>query len=182
MQTVSQPAGNTVVPLTGYSNMYIGYSNTNSGYFDGRIDDVKVFDRPLLAEEIGQEYQNGDLMAHWALDEKQSATTAYDDTLRGNNGTNSGATIDQPGQVNTAYDFNGSTSYVSVPCMNYSQLTISAWLYWDPAHGSNAESICGGLVLEPQRAGSAGLRPAVRFKQQSIEFDLITQNSNGVKS
>ena len=40
-------------------------------------------------------------MAHWAFDEKQVTTTAYDDTLRGNNGTNSGATIDQPGQVNT---------------------------------------------------------------------------------
>ena len=54
VQTVSQPAGNTVVPLTGYNNMYIGYSNTNSGYFDGRIDDVKVFDRPLTAEEIAR--------------------------------------------------------------------------------------------------------------------------------
>ena len=97
VQTVSQPAGNTVVPLTGYNNMYIGYSNTNSGYFDGLIDDVKVFDRPLTAEEISQEYQNGDLMAHWALDEKQSATTAYDDTLRGNNGTNNAASINQTG-------------------------------------------------------------------------------------
>ena len=27
-RTVSQPAGNTVVPLTGYSNMYIGYSTS----------------------------------------------------------------------------------------------------------------------------------------------------------
>ena len=36
--------------------MYLGYSTTNNGYFDGLIDDVKVFDRPLSAVEIAQQY------------------------------------------------------------------------------------------------------------------------------
>ena len=59
-----------MVPLTGYSNMYIGYSNANTAYFDGRIDDVRVYDRPLSVDG-GRPAQcvNGLEIAHWKLDE-----------------------------------------------------------------------------------------------------------------
>ena len=66
------------------------------------------------------------------------------DSYNGYNGTNNGATVGQPGKINTAYAFNGSTSYVAVPCMNYDQLTISAWFYRDAKDTVNADAIWGG--------------------------------------
>ncbi|KKR14759.1 MAG: hypothetical protein UT43_C0017G0030, partial [Parcubacteria group bacterium GW2011_GWC1_39_29] len=52
--------GNTVVPLTGVSacteKMNIGYSCVNNGYFNGRLDDVRLYNRALSAGEIAQLY------------------------------------------------------------------------------------------------------------------------------
>ena len=51
-------AGNTVVPLATttveacYTYMKIGYSCVNNGYFNGRIDDVRLYNRALSAGEI----------------------------------------------------------------------------------------------------------------------------------
>lgn len=39
-----------------YSNIYIAYSGSNDEYFDGYIDDVKIFDRALTLEEVNSNY------------------------------------------------------------------------------------------------------------------------------
>lgn len=43
----TRTAGSTVVPFVAYPDMRIGYSRVNSGYFDGLIDDVAMWSRPL---------------------------------------------------------------------------------------------------------------------------------------
>ena len=63
-----------------------------------------------------------------------------------------------------------------------SQLTISAWLYWDPATGSNAESIFGGWYWDSNVQNEQGYDLRFAAGSSSVEFNLITQNSNGVKS
>ncbi|MCC6220847.1 MAG: LamG domain-containing protein [Deltaproteobacteria bacterium] len=50
--TVSHPAGNVIVPLTSYPDMRIGYSRVNNGYFNGKIDEVRIYNRALTESEI----------------------------------------------------------------------------------------------------------------------------------
>ena len=49
-------AGNTIVPLAAYTDMRIGHSRVNNGYFNGTIDDLKVYSRAISEEEITDLY------------------------------------------------------------------------------------------------------------------------------
>ena len=63
-------AGNTVVPLATttagacYTYMKIGYDCVNNGYFNGRIDDVRLYNRALSGAEIAQLYNMGQTQFH----------------------------------------------------------------------------------------------------------------------
>ncbi|TVM03181.1 MAG: hypothetical protein CV087_06635, partial [Candidatus Brocadia sp. WS118] len=54
----THPAGNTIVPLTLYSDMRIGHSRVNNGYFKGMIDGVRLYNRALSDEEVQDIYNN----------------------------------------------------------------------------------------------------------------------------
>ncbi|OOP55538.1 MAG: hypothetical protein AYP45_14255 [Candidatus Brocadia carolinensis] len=56
VSTQTHPAGNVIVPLTSYSDMRIGYSRVNKGYFNGKIDDVRLYNQALSAQEIQNLY------------------------------------------------------------------------------------------------------------------------------
>jgi len=57
VSTTTHTAGNTIVPLTSYSNMKIGYG-VNTGYFDGKIDEVKIYRKALSATEVDDLYDS----------------------------------------------------------------------------------------------------------------------------
>ncbi|MBV6518232.1 MAG: hypothetical protein DCC43_07945 [Candidatus Brocadia sp.] len=52
VHTLLHGAGNTIVPLTLYSDMRIGYSRVNNGYFRGAVDEVRLYSRALTNQEI----------------------------------------------------------------------------------------------------------------------------------
>ena len=52
VNTQTHPAGNTVAPLTAYSDMRMGYSRVNAGYFNGVLDDVRLYKRALTDQEV----------------------------------------------------------------------------------------------------------------------------------
>lgn len=54
--TQTHPVGNTIVPLTSYPDMRVGYSRVNKGYFSGIIDDVRLYNRALSSQEIQNLY------------------------------------------------------------------------------------------------------------------------------
>ncbi|MCK6470068.1 MAG: LamG domain-containing protein, partial [Candidatus Brocadia sinica] len=56
VNTRNHPAGNTVVPLTLYSDMKIGQSMISNGYFNGKIDGVKIYNRVLTDQEVQDLY------------------------------------------------------------------------------------------------------------------------------
>src|SRR3989344_5147390 len=65
------------------------------------------------------------LVGYWKLDET-SGTTATD-SAGTNNGAVTGA-IWTTGKLNNALSFNGTSNYVSVPRMNYEEITVSGWV------------------------------------------------------
>lgn len=116
------------------TNTVLGsHGNGGTGYWlTGAIDDARVYDRALSASEIAELYG---FVGHWKLNHT-SGTTATDSTVFAQNGTVTGGaswTTDCGG--NGAFDFDGSTKYISITNASHLQptetLTIAAWIKAD---------------------------------------------------
>jgi hypothetical protein len=112
-------------------NASIATAHSAGIYFNGKIDDVRVYERALSAEEIQELYPEGlsGPIAHWKFDEG-SGTTAYD-SAGGNHGTIYGAGWTD-GQIDGALSFDGDGDYVDLGNDNSLKpplpVTLSAWI------------------------------------------------------
>ncbi|HVC35905.1 MAG TPA: LamG domain-containing protein [Candidatus Dormibacteraeota bacterium] len=130
---------------TAASNLFIGGETIDNGstfraYFSGSISDLHAYNRPLSVAEVTALYNQYDSKSNTANGEsglvgwwKMQGNTK-DSSPYGNNGTNNGATLttDRKGAANSAYSFNGSSTYIDVPnstSLNISTaITLSAWV------------------------------------------------------
>ncbi len=115
-------------------NDWIGYKPDNNGAFNGIIDEIRIYNRALSAEEIKAHYDaltgsapaappmqkptvstvsDEGLLAEWHFDEG-SATVLRDSSGYGNDGTIHGATW-TTGISGTALQFDGVNDHVVVP-------------------------------------------------------------------
>ncbi|MBK7557559.1 MAG: T9SS type A sorting domain-containing protein [Chitinophagaceae bacterium] len=105
-----------------------GYNGCNGG-FNGKVDEIKVFDRPITAGEIQKMYNQSatDMVAYYPFN-----GNANDESGNDNNGVVTGAslTTDRFGNSNKAYNFNGANNFISVadnPDLFSDELTLSWW-------------------------------------------------------
>jgi hypothetical protein len=118
-------------------NLQIGRSSYFGNYFDGLIDEVKIYDYALTPYQIAQEYNGGAPVGYWSFDEKEG-TTAHDKTENLNHGTLtnmdpatdwlSGSDCKQGGCL----DFDGSDDYVLInknraDLISGNNFTVSWW-------------------------------------------------------
>ncbi len=124
------------------------FGNADSDYFNGLIDDVRIYNRALSATEIARLYRIGlgstanrtstsldkGLVGHWTFDGADigsSGIIAKDRSGNNNNGTITGA-APASGRVGQALSFDSSTDTVlvgdSVSLDITGQLTMSAWV------------------------------------------------------
>jgi len=122
------------IPDSIYNNsqpLYIGYDTDKDAYFDGIIDDVRLYGRVLSAGEIedlyGQEPDDG-LVGRWRFDEG-GGSIAYD-SAGDNDGTIYGAQW-ADGILDGALEFDGASDYVDVASSEELKLNsagaISVW-------------------------------------------------------
>ncbi len=114
-------------------DLYIGareISGTGADCWNGFIDDVRIYNRALSADEIRYLYNRKGPVGWWKFDEG-SGSTAYDSSGNGNNGTIYNATS-ASGKINSALNFDGDGDYVSVSdssTLNITkEITVSAWI------------------------------------------------------
>ncbi|GEM_PF-3174863 len=94
----------------------IGSYNRSARFFDGAIDEVKVYSRTLSPGEIMREYHRGCLVGYWKFEEF-SGETAYDSSGMGHHGT----LLNGPGRVTSlpplgqALQLDGYDDYVTIP-------------------------------------------------------------------
>ena len=131
----------------------IGRGCFTSRYFPGSIDDVRIYNRALSAQEVQQLYALGSaniahsntvtlqtgLVGYWPLD---GGTTSWKtDTTQDVSGSgNTGALVNMstttspvPGKIGGALKFNGSTQYINLGTpsslnITGSAVTVSAWV------------------------------------------------------
>lgn len=143
------------------SNFLVG---SRSGiYFFGSIDEVRVYNRALLATEIADLYSesshatindsrnsiltNG-LVGQWSFNGPDvSGTTAYDRSGQGNNGTLTNGPSVIPGKIGQALSFNGLSPIGSIVTLGdplslrlTGGMTLSAWVNPTRLAGTGAET------------------------------------------
>ena len=140
-------------------NTTIGRFGSASGqYFNGLIDEVRVYNRALSAEEIRYHYNRGGPVAQWSFNEGEGRT-AYDSTDNNNDGTlqlapagntaTSSAWVagNPPAGGGSALNFDGVDDYVNITDTTGSILDISgsmslgAWVYPRSFPSSDAATI-----------------------------------------
>src|SRR3989338_2162175 len=117
--------------------------------FTGSIDDVRIYNRALSADEIKRLYRIGGtlklgssqaqntgsltkgLVGYWSFDESTHGTTSVAD-LSGNN--NRGFMINGPqkaiGKIGQGLSFDGTDDYVATANIVVSNYTLSAWIVY----------------------------------------------------
>lgn len=121
-------------------NMGIGCYNGHhprAHYFDGQIDDFRVYSKVISESEINSLYSEGG----WQPGELNGLVASYslngdvsDDTGNGNDGEPYGPTPteDRFGNQESAYQFDGVDDYIQLPTQQLSQISegsFSCWFY-----------------------------------------------------
>jgi hypothetical protein len=165
-----------------------GTGTCNERFFDGSVDEVRVYDRVLSVGEISTLYKSGEskinasqnnisgsslnngLVGIWSFNSKDLSDKVYDRSGNGNDGyVNGRATSTQKtiGKVGQALDFDGTADYVylGTPASLFptSAITISAWIRPDQlASASQIVSNDDALTISNQmRTQGTGLRCSI---------------------
>jgi hypothetical protein len=118
----------------------LGAESDGGNPFDGKIDDIRIYNRALSTDEVSKLYQttapaqpvDTSLVNYWTFDRSDTVgTTAIDRGRKGLNGTTTGTTK-TIGKVGQGLSFNGtsdSISLVSTPISDFSQPnSVCLWL------------------------------------------------------
>ncbi|MBV6518478.1 MAG: hypothetical protein E3K33_00975 [Candidatus Brocadia sp.] len=183
VRTFTHPAGNTVVPLSFYPDMRIGHSRINHGYFNGVIDDVRLYNYALNDQEIKSLYNafTDDLQARYALDEG-AGTIAGDSSGNGNHGEVSGGAAWTTGQTGNGLGFDGVDDSVTIPRINNDEVSVCAWFYKNANDTAQNDAIFGGFRNSSDVQRREGF--ALRFppgNPDTLQFLLVTQDGSGTR-
>ena len=132
----------------------IGGNTIWGEYFAGRIDEVRIYNRPLAATEISRDMNAAivsGLVAAYGFEEASGAT-ATDTSGKANNGTVAGAARTASGRFGRALSFDGANDWVTVPdaaSLDTTRVTVEAWVYPTALSGWRTAVLkeqAGGLV------------------------------------
>ncbi|MBI5360465.1 MAG: DUF2341 domain-containing protein [Planctomycetes bacterium] len=141
---------------TGTGPLLIGRQGEYAGgeYWDGNIDEVKIYNRALTADEISMRYGSG-LAGSWHFSEG-SGTTAADMSGNNNNGTVTGSTAWVTGRFGSALQFDALADRVTVSNLDMNILSVSAWVKRDGISAAGNEII---IVSENNNGWGIGFTP-----------------------
>jgi hypothetical protein len=149
--------------------LYIGGNQLWGEYFQGLIDDVRVYSRALSAAEIlarAAPPATDGLVGSWGFDEA-SGTTAQDASGSGNNGTISGATRVAGRSGGSALNFDGIDDRVTVADSASldltNRMTLEAW-------------------VRPTALGSSWRTVAMKEQSADLVYGLYAGSDTGVPS
>ena len=146
-KTLIAGTGSNAGPLnTTNSNYSIGYfKSVNSYYFDGSIDQVRIFDKAISEEDVATLYaetsstasntnpfSEGSGVALYTMDYDASEASGYYD------GTPTNVEFGVGGKINYGARFNGSSSYIDVSSFSFGSDNLSISLWIKPSSTQNA--------------------------------------------
>lgn len=152
--------GSGTIQRSGFANQTIAigkYGQINGNYFQGAIDDVRIYSRALSANEVRQLYNTGaskfsssrpitstttcsdslscGLVQYWSFDGDDMASGVLQDLSNGGNRGNifgiSSTTSYVPGQIGQAINFDGVNDYVrNVTTLDLTSTNVATVAFW----------------------------------------------------
>ena len=148
------------------NSVYIGCYNGGPSWFNGLIDDVKIYNYTRTPAQVAWDYNMGKPFAHYRFNEATSGSAVgtnniKDDSGNGNPGSGVGAVSWTTGKFGGALNFNGSGDYVQLPGAQALQLynssfTAEAWIKGNAYSGDN------GVFATDQTGYNVGLHLTIR--------------------
>ncbi|MDA2936242.1 DUF2341 domain-containing protein [Patescibacteria group bacterium AH-259-L05] len=123
-------SGITMGDINPSATLHIGQANYVTEMFNGTLDEVRVYNRALSAQEVSLLYTWAPgPVGYWKMDEGTGTTTA-DASGNGNTGTLTNGPTWTTGKYSNALSFDGVDDYVNTGAsQNHPTITVSAWLY-----------------------------------------------------
>lgn len=120
-------------PADGTTWLSIGSTTPTPGsFFNGSIDEVRIYNRSLSANEVKELYLSKGLVGHWKMDaDQKNSTSTFDTSGYYNHGTVSGATFTNEGRFKEGYKFDGVNDYINAgsgTSLRDQNFTISTWI------------------------------------------------------
>lgn len=143
LQTNTRNGSACVINTDASAHVYLGtvYSNGSfSSYFNGRMDEVRIYDTALDDAQIAQLAQNG-LIAYWPLNDSGMIAA---EAINGCDGMlmNMKIPLRTGGPQIDALRFNGIDQYIAVPgCMGVSGKNSRTCMAWVKTAGSNDDQV-----------------------------------------
>ena len=158
--TKSSSINSNSIPIT-----FGRYGSNNAGYFDGAIDQVRIFNSELPQAAVTALYNETTTTATYPYITSEVAnpnSVAYykmsdaTDQFGNYNGTASNVNFSTVGKFGFAGAFNGSSSYMQIPnnSFNYSTMTFSAWV--NPSANGTYDYIFQNGMYDNRIGGSIG--------------------------
>jgi hypothetical protein len=150
---------------------YTAADNTSSlALFNGKIDAFNIWNKPLSDPEIAELYNSGNGPQYITND---FYTPTINDSKGTNHGTAMGGLTYGVGKVGTAFQFNGTTSYVSLPNNMFNTLTgdftISVW-----ANITSLSSIQSILSTNYNAGGYYGFGLYAGYPSNNLRLSIYT--------
>jgi hypothetical protein len=183
----SQLSGGSTVSNAGSLN--IGHKDGGSNSFDGQIDEVRIYNRALSADEVTRLYNlkkvrasggvtNTGLVGYWSFEEG-TGSKAYDYSFNDNTGslTNMEQSDWVQGRVGTALDFDGSNEYVNAgDVLDFERTDSFSIAVWAKTNQATLSSIVP--VITKIGAGSSGYSLLIRGDNPGDEYEVELRSAN----
>ncbi len=169
-------------PVANTKDFTIGNRYLDDRRFNGWLDDMRIYNRALSAQEVKELYKTGaatiaqsntnslssGLAGYWTFDGSKinwSTGSALDSTGNANTGSLSGMTTTTSpvaGKMGQALNFNGSSQYATLPRVVSDDFTISFWIkttqsaqFTGSGCAGNTQWYCGWSLVDAEMAGVA---------------------------
>ncbi len=161
------------------TTLYIGQrGNGSTSYFPGTIDEVRIYNRVLSSEEVGQLYRltaptgtETGLKGYWSFNGKDiSGTTAYDRSGAGNTGTTSGSPSVTPGKIGQGIALDGSDDYISIAdasSIDYDYNQDFSFSVWVKLPSTQSDTSGGDNFIIEKWSASGGYPYVLRVYNQT---------------
>jgi hypothetical protein len=159
--------------ITGQNDFRIGGRQVISQHFQGRIDEVRVYNRALSASEITELIAdpNFGLKGYWKFNEN-TGTTTVDSSGSGNTGTLTLGAGWGTGQSGSAVSLDGVDDYVQMGAQSTlvmsNTVSFTAWIH---PTGAGSHATVGGTILVKE-----GEYVLARFPNGTIQWGFANSN------
>ena len=160
------------------SSVRIGTEYTNRDYFDGLIDELKIYNYARSASQIIDDYDG--LAAYWQFDEGGGDDTD-DETTNNNIGDRRGASWEPDSQCANrgCLSFDGNDDCVVIPDDDsldvVNDITLEAWF---KNEGIGAGPNIGMIMAKHYTNGNRSYNMHLRYDSNKLRFEVIDTGDN----